>query len=419
MNKKFIPFAFAASLIFAACSDDQTDVVNNGPEITFRTSVSRAQNIDKTNLKEFKVWAFANVVSSENPPFIDGLVAKQDPTDTDVFKFDHSIFWPSDIATLNFWAISPAEGLTVTHSSTTMSLKDYEPAAKPEDQLDVITAFEQVTRGGNSGTSVQLTFNHILSQILVSAKAGDVVGVEESRSVKVKGAWLVNIGTNATASRSSESGANENKINWSACGSTSAVYGSYFTNEITLGKNALPFFDFKKDNVSAYKTNLLLIPQQLTAWDKTETGKGAYILLLCRVEATHKGALHNGASDPMVQPGTGNHTHQLFPHDGAATSFDPKAYGYACVPIGTNWETGKIYRYILDICGKNSGAGIYPPVTLPTLPGLPDTPDIIIIPTPGADKVGKPVLDYPITFKVTVSDWTDPETWNPGDVDLQ
>lgn len=416
MNKMFIPLAFAASLIFAACSDDQTDVVNNGPEITFRTSVSRAQNIDKTNLTEFKVWAFANVVSSDNPPFIDGLVAKQDPKDTDVFKFDHSIFWPSDIATLNFWAISPAEGLTVNHSSTTMSLENYEPAAKPEDQLDVITAFEQVTRGGNNGTSVPLKFNHILSQILVSAKAGD--GVTENRSVKVKGAWLVNIGTNATASRSSLSGENENKIVWSTCGSTTAVYGSYFTNEITLGKNALPFFDFNKDNVSAYKSNLLLIPQQLTAWDKTETGTGAYILLLCRVEATHDGALHNGASDPMVKPGTDNHTHQLFPHDGAATSFNEKAYGYACVPIGTLWETGKIYRYVLDICGKNSGAGIYPPVTIPALPGTPD-PDIIKIPTPGPDKVGKPVLDYPITFKVTVNDWDDPTTWNPGDVPLQ
>lgn len=416
MNKKFIPLAFAASLIFAACSDDQTDVVNNGPEITFRTSVSRAQNIDKTNLTEFKVWAFANEVSSDNDPFIDGLVAKQDPNDTDVFKFDHSIFWPSDIATLNFWAISPAEGLTVTHSSTTMSLKDYEPAAKPEDQLDVITAFEQVTRGGTNGTSVSLTFNHILSQILVSAKAGD--GVTEKRSVKVKGVWLVNIGTKATASRSNASGVNENKIDWSTCGSTAAVYGSYFTNAIELNANATPFFDFNKDNLSAYKSNLLLIPQQLTAWDKTESGTGAYILLLCRVEATHDGALHDGASDPMVKPGIDNHTHQLFPHDGAATSFNENAYGYACVPIGTNWETGKIYRYVLDICGKNSGAGIYPPVTIPTLPGLPVPPDITIIPTPGDDKVGKPVLDYPITFKVTVSDWTEPEDWNSG-VDLQ
>lgn len=418
MNKKFIPLAFAASLIFAACSDDQTDVVNNGPEITFRTSVSRAkENIDSKNLKSFKVWAFANEVSSESAPFIDGLVAEREGT-TDVFKFNHNIFWPSDIATLNFWAISPAEGLTVTHSSTTMSLKDYEPAAKPEDQLDVITAFEQVTRGGNNGTSVPLKFNHILSQILVSAKAG--AGVTESRSVKVKGAWLVNIGTKATASRSNESGANENIIKWSGCDAT-AVYGSYFTNEISLDPNGTPFFDFNKNNVSAYKSNLLLIPQQLTAWDKTESGTGAYILLLCRVEATHTGTLHNGESDPMVKTITENgvdkHVHQMFPHDGAATSFDENAYGYACVPIGTNWETGKIYRYVLDICGKNSGAGIYPPVYLPDLPGL-DNPDITIIPTPGDDKVGKPVLDYPITFKVTVSDWADPEGWNSG-VDLQ
>lgn len=412
MNKKFIPLAFAASLIFAACSDDQTDVVNNGPEITFRTSVSRAQNIDGNNLKSFKVWAFANEVSSNNAPFIDGLVAEREGT-TDVFKFDHNIFWPSDITTLNFWAISPAEGLTVTHSSATMSLENYEPAATPEDQLDVITAFKQVTRGGTAGTSVPLTFNHILSQILVSAKAG--AGVEETRSVKVKGAWLVNIGTKATASRSNESGANENKIDWSPCGST-AVYGSYFTNAIKLTPNATPFFDFKNDNVSAYKSNLLLIPQQLTAWDGTKSGTGAYILLLCRVEATHTGTLHNGESDPMVQPGTGNHTHQLFPHDGAATSFDENAYGYACVPIGTLWEYGKIYRYTLDICGKNSGAGLYPPA-FPTLPGTPD-PDIIIIPTP-SDKVGKPVLDEPIKFTVTVNDWDDPTTWNPGDVDLQ
>lgn len=417
MNKKFIPLAFAASLIFAACSDDQTDVVNNGPEITFRTSVSRAQNIDKTNLKEFKVWAFANEVSSASTPFIDGLVATEDPTDADVFKFDHNIFWPSDIKTLNFWAISPAEGLTVTHSSKTMSLENYEPAAEPEDQLDVITAFEQVTRTETSGTSVGLTFNHILSQILVSAKAGD--GVSESRSVKVKGAWLVNIGTKATATRDDKSGDNENIIKWSDCIST-AVYGSYFETVKKLNQNAAPFFSFNKDNVSSDKSNLLLIPQQLTAWDGTESGTGAYILLLCRVEATHTGALHNGESDPMVQPGTGNHTHQLFPHDGEATSFDPNAYGYACVPIGTNWETGKIYRYTLDICGKNSGAGIYPPVTLPDLPGLPADPSPIkIILTPNPDKVGDPVLDAPIKFTVKVNDWTDPETWNPGDVPLQ
>lgn len=413
MNKKFIPFAFAASLIFAACSDDQTDVVNNGPEITFRTSVSRAQNIDETNLTEFKVWAFSDIVTSNTTAFIEGLVAKKEGT---VYKFDHSIFWPSDIKTLNFWAVSPVnDNVVVKHNGEALILDSYKPAENPEDQLDIITAYQKVDRVSNNGTSVSLTFNHILSQILVSARAGYGDEIKEKRTVKVKGAWLVNIGTGATASRSTAT--DKNVVVWDNFSSTKASYGSYFDTPRELTSTATSFFSFDNSNVSVPQSNLLLIPQQLTKWDGTAAGNGAYILLLCRVEATHDGALHDGASDPMVKPGTDNHTHQLFPHDGAATSFNEKAYGYACVPIGTLWEYGKIYRYTLDICGKNSGAGLYPPA-IPTLPGLPDTPDIIIIPTP-SDKVGKPVLDEPIKFTVTVNDWTDPETWNPGDVPLQ
>lgn len=414
MNKKFIPLAFAASLIFAACSDDQTDVVNNGPEITFRTSVSRAQNIDKTNLTEFKVWAFSDIVTSNTTAFIEGLVAKKEGT---VYKFDHSIFWPSDIKTLNFWAVSPVnDNVVVKHNGEALILEGYKPAEKPEDQLDIITAYQKVDRVSNNGTSVPLTFNHILSQILVSARAGYGDEIKEKRTVKVKGAWLVNIGTGATASRSTAT--DNNVVVWDNFSSTKASYGSYFDAPKELTSAATSFFSFDKSNVSVPQSNLLLIPQQLTAWDGTTAGNGAYILLLCRVEATHDGALHDGASDDMVKPEGDKHIHQMFPTYEGAT-FDEYAYGYACVPIGTLWEYGKIYRYTLDICGKNSGAGIYPPVDLPDLPGLPTDPSPIkIIKTP-ADKVGKPVLDEPIKFTVTVNDWTDPETWNPGDVPLQ
>lgn len=414
MNKKFIPLAFAAPLIFAACSDDQTDVVNNGPEITFRTSVSRAQNIDETNLTEFKVWAFSDIVTSNTTAFIEGLVAKQEGT---VYKFDHSIFWPSDIKTLNFWAVSPVnDNVVVKHTGEALILEGYKPAEKPEDQLDIITAYQKVDRVSNNGTSVPLTFNHILSQILVSARAGYGDEIKEKRTVKVKGAWLVNIGTGATASRSTAT--DNNVVVWDNFSSTKASYGSYFDAPKELTSAATSFFSFDKTNVSVPQSNLLLIPQKLTAWDGTTAGKGAYILLLCRVEATHDGALHDGASDDMVKPEGDQHIHQMFPTYECAT-FDKYAYGYACVPIGTLWEYGKIYRYTLDICGKNSGAGIYPPVDLPDLPGLPTDPSPIkIIKTP-ADKVGKPVLDEPIKFTVTVNDWTDPETWNPGDVPMQ
>ena len=415
MNKKFIPLAFAASLIFAACSDDQTDVVNNGPEITFRTSVSRAQNIDETNLTEFKVWAFSDIVTSNTTAFIEGLVAKKEGN---VYKFDHSIFWPNDITTLNFWAVSPVnDNVVVKHNGEALILDSYKPAENPEDQLDIITAYQKVDRVSNNGTSVPLTFNHILSQILVSARAGYGDEIKEKRTVKVKGAWLVNIGTGATASRSTAT--DNNVVVWDNFSSTKASYGSYFEAPKELTSAATSFFSFDKSNVSVPQSNLLLIPQQLTAWDGTESGTGAYILLLCRVEATHDGALHDGASDDMVKQDGDKHIHQMFPTYEGAT-FDEYAYGYACVPIGTLWEYGKIYRYTLDICGKNSGAGIYPPVNnFPTLPGLPEDPSPIkIIPTPNPDKVGEPVLDYPITFKVTVNDWTDPEDWNSG-VDLQ
>lgn len=415
MNKKFIPLAFAASLIFAACSDDQTDVVNNGPEITFRTSVSRAQNIDETNLTEFKVWAFSDIVTSNTTAFIEGLVAKKEGT---VYKFDHSIFWPNDITTLNFWAVSPVnDNVVVKHNGEALILESYKPAENPEDQLDIITAYQKVNRVSNNGTSVSLEFNHILSQILVSARAGHGNEIKEKRTVKVKGAWLVNIGTGATASRSTAT--DKNVVVWDNFSSTKASYGSYFDTPRELTSTATSFFSFDNSNVSVPQSNLLLIPQQLTAWNGTAAGNGAYILLLCRVEATHDGALHDGASDPMVESEIDKHIHQMFPTYEGAT-FDEYAYGYACVPIGTLWEYGKIYRYTLDICGKNSGAGIYPPVDLPDLPGLPTDPSTIkIIPTPDPDKVGKPVLDEPIKFTVTVNDWDDPATWNPGDVPLQ
>ena len=415
MNKKFIPLAFAASLIFAACSDDQTDVVNNGPEITFRTSVSRAQNIDETNLTEFKVWAFSDIVTSNTTAFIEGLVAKKEGT---VYKFDHSIFWPNDITTLNFWAVSPVnDNVVVKHNGEALILESYKPAENPEDQLDIITAYQKVNRVSNNGTSVSLEFNHSLSQILVSARSGHGNEIKEKRTVKVKGAWLVNIGTGATASRSTAT--DKNVVVWDNFSSTKASYGSYFDTPRELTSTATSFFSFDNSNVSVPQSNLLLIPQQLTAWNGTAAGNGAYILLLCRVEATHDGALHDGASDPMVESEIDKHIHQMFPTYEGAT-FDEYAYGYACVPIGTLWEYGKIYRYTLDICGKNSGAGIYPPVDLPDLPGLPTDPSPIkIIPTPDPDKVGKPVLDEPIKFTVTVNDWDDPATWNPGDVPLQ
>ena len=96
-----------------------------------------------------------------------------------------------------------------------------------------------------------------------------------------------------------------------------------------------------------------------------------------------------------------SHTHQLFPHTDKS---DENAYGYTCVPIEIDWQRGKIYKYVLDICGPSTGGGVYPP-------NLPDSipPGI----TPPDGKVpGDPILDEPIKFQVSVSDWDD--EWKNG-----
>ena len=92
------------------------------------------------------------------------------------------------------------------------------------------------------------------------------------------------------------------------------------------------------------------------------------------------------------------------------------------------------YSYNLDICGASSGAGVYPP-------NIPTTTDAVkayinkLIPSsetegdntkikvvtnrPDGKKVGDPVLEEPIKFNVTVSDWANAGSeWTDGNVNL-
>ena len=120
--------------------------------------------------------------------------------------------------------------------------------------------------------------------------------------------------------------------------------------------------------------------------------------------------------------------HQQFP---VATAYDENAYGLTAVAVPINWERGKKYLYNLDICGENSGAGVYPP-NVPTDPGQlkeylqkfvagdfkidgnGNGITNVITQRPTGKKVGDRVLTEPIQFSVTVNGWGDGETWVNG-----
>ncbi|HBI58483.1 MAG TPA: hypothetical protein DDY12_05390 [Porphyromonadaceae bacterium] len=415
MNTKVSSLGLAVMLLATACSEDSVEMVNYGPEITFNTNVSRAQNISEKNLNSFNVWAFSDI--TESAAFIDGLTATK-VNGKEYFAFDHSIFWPSDVQTLNFWAVSGAKKESISKNNKKLSISNFTPDIDPLKQQDLIVAYTSANR--LSGTSVSLSFHHALSQIVVRATEG--IEGDESKSITIKGAWIVNPA--ASGNLSSDNGVN---LVWNPS-STKATYGMQYAEAKKLDHTSTSLFDFdpSKDDITKAQSNLLLVPQQLTGWTGDEDSdnklKGAYILLLCRVEATHDGAYHEGeTTDPSIKSDEENdkHTHQMFPYTG---NFDPNEYGYSCVPVDTKWEPGKRYIYNLSFCGATSGAGIYPPTDHPTVE--PENPDDKYIENPPIGKEpGDPVLDNPITFTVTVVDWEDEKNadgsgWTNGNINM-
>lgn len=315
--------------------------------------------------------------------------------------------------------------------------------ADGRSQKDLLVAFQQEKRGIQ--TTVNLNFRHALTQVSIRAGQKEQEDTDH-RIVKVKGAWIVNAAQSGTltADISVNPSTKEasNKTSWTAS-AEKVTYGSYYNDVVSLVKNG---------NAELLRHSLMLTPQNLKEWDgKTTETTDAYIMLLCRVELVHSGAGHDGLDIEDIgvvgEGETGTHYHQLFPVN--AQKYDGSEYGFVCVPVSTDWADveeegdedckgmGKHYTYLLDICGRNSGAGIYPPIaadaarkliptgaTVTTLVYNPDikkyeekedVPLTVVTDIPEGKKVGDPVLDDPIKFTVSVRKWdTEDVDWTNG-----
>ena len=295
MNIKITSLGLAGLLLATACSNDETQLIECGNEISFNTHVSRATETTTANLKNFKVWANATGFSSQR--FIDGLIASK-PDGKNYFTFDNAVFWPQDVAMLDVFAVSPAVlTASVSVNANGPTISNFTPATAAKDQADLVVAYSQAKRA--DGTNISLKFNHALSQIEVNATGG-VNRVSETKHVWIKGAWLMNVCSSGTLAFDKDK-ATENYMNWSV-GSAKTKYGIEFTSVQALDHTNTPLLASRFES-----SNMLLVPQQLATWnindeaDKTDNAsKGAYILVLCRVEATHPGTEHPGADGSVT-----------------------------------------------------------------------------------------------------------------------
>ena len=88
VNYKALALGLGSVLLAASCSNDEIERVNQGPEVTFNTAVSRAANITTANLSEFKVWGQA--VNYTSNMIINGQIAKKQK-DQNYFKIDDPV----------------------------------------------------------------------------------------------------------------------------------------------------------------------------------------------------------------------------------------------------------------------------------------------------------------------------------------
>lgn len=379
MNK-MIYLCAAAALSLASCSNDETVEMAKGNAINFRTVAglnTRGVETTQTNLTSMYVTAYDQ--DGTSPYFSNVEFARDGQTNT--FVSNPSRFWTKN--TMHFLALAPqatdwpaTNNISFANNAFEATFTDVTPDADVANQKDLMIGKASGSQNTDA-SGLDLTLNHVLSQIQIQAKNGNTAYVYEIKGVRIasvvaKGSYTFS--TNAWNVEADHQNA------------TLQTYNVVLDNPITLdGKDATAKNLMKQVNKAS--DNAMLIPQQLTAWagDKANSGdnfdKGSYISLLLNVKSSDQNAKS-----------------YIYP---AGSTVDAKTYGWAAVAVGTKWEAGKKYIYTLDL---SNGAGKVDPVEPnpdPTNPSVKPQPD-------GKDPdKGEDIMGDPIKFDVTVTEWDD------------
>ena len=316
---------------------------------------------DLGKLQEFKVTA---TIDGQSNYFTDMMVNK---SSGDAWTTAATYYWPS--YNLGFYAYAPTNIGGVSINDAGKKITDFVPNKDVNQQIDLLVAYNTGNRSNNEASGVELNFKHALSQIDVQAKCSN-----PNIEIVVKSIRFVNVKTKGSFTYPTQTTTAGNLDGcWAPGGdlSSGADYKASFEQTVTLTNSP--------KSINPSKNNFMLIPQQLTKWDKTSAANGAYIAVLCRISSK------DGEQKTILYPESGDN----------ATKF-----GSIIVPIDTNWEAGKKYTYTLNFCGEGGGAGQVDP--------NPDTTDSNVDPKPKpGSEGGDPVLGNPIKFTVTVENWTD------------
>lgn len=312
MKKKTMLFVALASMVLAtSCSQDDMQMSKSqaskseSPIGPIRASMglkTKAVETTLSNLESFTVNAFqdgqANYMSN----------IKYATTDYTSWVTSAGLFyWPGE-GDLHFYAYAPeqpGEEGTFKLDYESQTLTGFVPNSTAATQKDFVYAQATGNNETNGESGLDLTFQHALSEISVTAKNGN-----PAYKVEITGVKFGNIKGKGTFTFPSTYGGNGS---WTPSDESGDVkeYETTWSDAVTLGNSV--------STLDASNVPFMLIPQQLQKEDKASDG--AYIALKAKITLQGGVVIQND---------------------------------WVYIGLDNEWELGKHYIYSLDF---TSGAG--------------------------------------------------------------
>lgn len=309
--KSLLATICASVAILSSCTNDT--LISSAPDNAISYSVTTGNVSRAASLygplalpTEFKVWA---VAPESQKPYLDGRTITRSGENS--WADSQTQYWPA--SALNFFAVVNDGGKFKFNNGAPL-LENYTTDPNVALQEDVLyaTAFNRTSKEPN----VALHFNHALAQVGFQAKC-----TNPNLTVTIKSIKIGNIHNKATFAFPLPEGQTGN---WTVS-DESTEFTIDLDSPVQIGSDATNLTCANKDNTGYGKT-LMLIPQNVEAWNPTETGStynGAYFLVDCKIVAT--------SSNTTLREGK------------------------IALPASVNWEQGKRYTYTFSFSNHNGG----------------------------------------------------------------
>lgn len=327
--KRIVPLVGFAVLVFISCVKDTVKEVNSGLAIDFRIATeTRATEVTTDNLTAFAVTAIsATDAGVESTNYFENQIFTKNSED--YFVSSPAYYWPN-AGELHFYAWAPCgeDGLELELSSTSKTV-NLAMGEEISTHYDFVVAVAEGNKEDNESSGVQLTFEHMFSQIQVKAK-----NTHPGYRYSIIGVRLKGIDTDAVF----DFAATDPEDEWELNGQYGVCITRYEDTPITVG--TAPTSIMTNETVGG---SAMVIPQDLSEIE-------ASIEILANVVSLS----YDAEGEPLEG-------YQVFPGSGVAdfTTDEGVDYAWMPIPVTTKWESGYKYVYTLDL---TSGALIGEPI---------------------------------------------------------